>query len=87
MIGGKAGLTSEGVAGILAPDDAQHSSEIIQEVQAIYRVRHDLAHVGRAELGDAPRKLQAILKDVLIAKLGVQKVDDADQQGTWTYTT
>lgn len=82
-----ASSVQEGVAGILAPDDAERSSVIIQEVQAIYRVRHDLAHAGRAELGDAPRKLQAILKDVLLAQLGVQKSDDVDQQGTWTYTT
>jgi hypothetical protein len=56
-------------------------------LKAIYKVRNDLAHAGRVELGDAPRKLQVILKSVLIAQLDVQKSDDVDQQGTWTYTT
>lgn len=81
-----ASSVQEGVAGILAPHSPKQAETIIEEVRAIYSVRHDLAHAGRAELGDAPRKLQEILKKVLIVRLGVQKLDDGGAKEKWNYT-
>lgn len=80
-----ASSVQEGVARLLAPLNQKQAETIIEELRAIYRVRHDLAHAGRAELGDAPRRLQSILKEVLIARLGVQKMNDGEPKETWNY--
>jgi len=60
----------EGVAKVLAPGDEPRAKAIVEELGNIYRVRNTLAHAGRADLGDAPRCLQHLLKQIIMAKLG-----------------
>jgi len=59
----------EGVSSLLAPNDTQRAEQIKDELSDIYRCRNDLAHAGRADLGDLPRRLQTLLKDVILARL------------------
>ena len=58
-----------GVSSLLAANDSQRAEQIKNELRDIYRVRNDLAHAGRAELGDLPRRLQTLLKEVILARL------------------
>ncbi len=59
----------EGVSSLLAPKDPQRAEQIKDELRDIYRARNDLAHAGRVDLGDLPRRLQIMLKDVILARL------------------
>lgn len=59
----------EGVSSLLAPNDTQRAEQIKVEIREIYRVRSELAHAGRADLGNLPRRLQTLLKDVILARL------------------
>ena len=54
-----------GVARTLAPQDAAHASLLNSELRSIYKVRHALAHRGRADLGSLSQRLKDVLRQVL----------------------
>jgi hypothetical protein len=58
-----------GVSRMLSDDDDGRAEALATEVRDIFKVRHTLAHRGSADLGDAPRRLLDLLKQVLLRKL------------------